>query len=107
MSKSRKTNTILIPLESYLFLQDRQSLERLGKHKSEKVIEKLKQNFTQFQHGGFYQVMDGDFGGCNGKPENAWEERRWTSWTCEDMKRLLDGAGLLYKDGETAEYINV
>lgn len=62
MNKSRKVNTILIPLESYLFLQDRQSLERLGKHKSEKMIEKLKQNFAQFQHDGFYQVMDGDFG---------------------------------------------
>lgn len=38
-------------------------------------------------------LSDGDFGGCNGSPVHAWEEHRWTSWTLDDMKAMLDRAG--------------
>ncbi len=105
--KVRKANTILLPLESYLYLQDKEYFERCGRHKSDKMIAKLTQNFNQFQHNGYKRLMDGDLGGCVGKPENSYEEGRWTSWSCEDMKRILDEAGLPYKDGEETEYIAV
>ena len=101
----RKSPTILVPLESFLFLQDKVSVERLGKHHSEKKIERLTNNFEEFSYEGYKQLMNGDLGGCNGKPEKAWEERRWTSWSTEDMKRILNEAGLPWKDGEEQEYI--
>ena len=79
----------------------------MGKHKTESAIKRLKQSFENFSHNGLYRIYDGDLGGCNGKPENSWEEKRWTSWSCEDMKRILDSAGLPYKDGGEREVINI
>lgn len=107
MMQTRKANTILLPLESFLYLQDKSYFERCGKHHTEKQIERLIRNFENFAHIGYKQLKDGDLGGCNGKPENGWEERRWTSWSCEDMKQILTEVGLPYKDGEETEYIAV
>ena len=44
----------------------------------------LQGTFEQFGHGGYKQLKSGDLGGCNGVPENAWEEHRWTTWSIED-----------------------
>ena len=107
MMQTKKANTILLPLESYLYLQDKSHLERCGKHGSEKRIERLKKNFKEFSYNGYKQLMDGDLGGCVGNWENGYEEGRWTSWSCEDMKRILDEANLPYKDGKETEYIMV
>lgn len=106
--KVRKTNTILLPLESYLYLQNKSHLERCGKNHTEKQIERLKRNFDDFSYGtGYKKLYDGDLGGCSGHWKNGYKERRWTSWSCEDMKRILDNAGLPYKDGKQAEVIEV
>lgn len=99
--------TILVPLESWMFLQCKGYQERCGKPHSEKGIERLRRNFQEYSYQGYKQLMNGDLGGCNGNPENAWEEHRWTSWSVDDMKRILDEAGLPWKDGEEAEYISV
>lgn len=100
-----KSSTILVPLESFLYLQDKQRFERSGKHCSEQNIERLKYNFETFSYNGYKQIMNGDLGGCKGEPENAWEERRWTSWSVEDIKKILDEASLPWKEGEEQEYI--
>ena len=73
---ARKSSTILLPLDSFLFLQDKSFYERCGKHYSEKQMQRLTRNFEQFGHGGYIQLKSGDLGGCNGVPENAWE------WAC-------------------------
>lgn len=100
-----KSPTLLVPLESYLYLQDRCRFERCGNHHSEMQRQKLSRNFEQFAYNGKKQLCNGDLGGCNGKPENAWEEGRWTSWSVEDMIRILDEAGLPWERGEETEYI--
>ena len=107
MMQTRKANTILLPWESYLYLQQKERNERCGDWKTEKQIEKLKANFENFAHNGYKRLMDGDLGGCVGDWKNGYEEGRWTSWSCEDMKRILTEAGLPYKDGEETEYIAV
>lgn len=104
---ARKSSTILLPLDSFLFLQDESFYERCGKHYSEKQMQRLTRNFEQFGHGGYKQLKSGDLGGCNGVPENAWEEHRWTTWSIEDMKNILNEAGFSWKDGEEVEYISV
>ena len=53
------------------------------------------------------QICDYDFGGAVGEPEKSWEEHRWTRWSCDDMKKMLEEAGLSWKDGEDIEHISV
>lgn len=107
MMQTRKANTILLPWESYLYLQQKSRNERCGDWKTEKQIKRLKASFDNLSHDGYKMLMDGDLGGCVGNWENGYEEGRWTSWSCEDMKRILSKAGLPYKDGEETEYIAV
>ena len=104
---ARESATILVPLESFLYLQEKSYSERTGKNQSDKARQRLTKNFRQFSYGGMKQLMDGSLGGCKGKPENAWEEGRWTSWSASDMAEILDEAGLPWKMGKDAEYITV
>ena len=98
--------SILVPLESYIYLNNKRHEERStsGKPLNE---ERLVVNFNRNAYGGYKRLMDGDYGGCVGKPENGYKEGRWTSWSCDDMKRILDKAGLPYKNGEDVEYIQL
>ncbi len=107
MMRTRKAKTILLPWESYLYLQQKGRNERCGDWKTEKQIAKLKANFEEFSYNGYKRLLDGDLGGCVGDWKNGYEEGRWTSWSCEDMKRILDEAGLPYKDGEDTECVDV
>lgn len=102
-----RSATILVPFESWMFLQKKGHEERGGKPYSDRAIERLTRSFQDNSYQGYKQLMNGDLGGCKGNPENAWEERRWTSWSVDDMKKILDEAGLPWKDGEEAEYIAV
>lgn len=101
----RKSPTILVPLESFLYLQEKSYIERCGKHHTEKMKQRLIRNFETFSHSEKKQLMNGDLGGCNGDPENTFEEGRWTSWSVDDMAEILDGAGLPFERGESVEYI--
>ena len=101
----RKSPTILLPYESWIFLQEKSYLERIGKPYSERQKNRMKALFQIHSYNGKKELKDGDLGGCKGKPEHAWEEGRWTSWSCNDMKRTLSSAGLPYEDGNEVEYI--
>jgi hypothetical protein len=108
----RTTNTILLPLESYLWLYEegfKQRNERGETKLSDKSRERLTRNFDRFKHSktGLYAAHDGNFGGCKGDPHNAWEEGRWTDWSVNQMARMLDEQGLPYEIGEPTEVIDV
>lgn len=103
----RKSPTLLVPLESFLYLQEKSYSERIGKSCSDKAKQRLIRNFEQFSNDGMKQLKNGDLGGCKGNPENAWEEGRWTSWGVDDMAKILDEAGLPWKKGKDTEYIAV
>lgn len=105
--EKRKSPTLLVPLESFLYLQEKCHIERCGNPQSEKAKQRLIRNFEEHSYNGKKQLMNGDLGGCNGNPENAWEERRWTSWSVEDMIEILSEAGLPWERGEDTEYIAV
>ena len=108
MMKAKKSPRILVPWESWLYLEERSYKERCGRKHTEKSLERMKRNFNSLAHyKGMKQLMDKDFGGAIGKPENSWEEHRWTGWSCEDMKKMLDEAGLPWEPGEEIEYISV
>lgn len=101
-------NAILVPWESWWYLEERSFQERCGKPHTEYSKEKLRSSFNRFvDSDGFKRLKDHDFGGAVGKPENSWEEHRWTSWSCKDMKKMLDEAGLPWKDGGCVTYISV
>lgn len=102
----RKAHAINVSLEAYLYLQNRCHFERIGKNLTEKYLEKLKHNFEYMSYKGTYTLHDGSLGGCKGKPENSWEEHRWTSWSAADMARMLTEQGLAWEPAEDVEYIN-
>lgn len=104
-SERRKSPTILVPLESFLYLKEKSYIERCGKHHTEKMKQRLIRNFETFSHNGMKQLVNGDLGGCNGEPENSFEEGRWISWSVDHMAEILDKAGLPFKRGESVEYI--
>lgn len=104
----RTVNTILLPWESWLYLENKSFQERCGKCHTKLHVEKMKRNFDFFAiYDGMKQIGDYDFGGATGNYEKSWEEHRWTRWSCEDMKRYLDEAGLPWKEGEQVERISV
>ena len=103
-----KVNTILLPLESYLWLHNecfKQRNERLMDGISDSQRERLTRNWQQHQYNGYYHAYDGSFGGCKGNPLHGWEEGRWTSWSCAEMARMLDKQGLPYKMGDPTDVI--
>ena len=108
MMKVKKSPTILVPWESWLYLEERSYKERIGVKNNEYSLERMKRNFDRLSdYNGMKQLMDNDFGGAVGNPEKTREEYRWTSWSCEDMKKMLDEAGLPWEQGEEVEYISV
>lgn len=100
-----KKKAMLIPLDSYLYLQTEGYRQRCGKEHPN--VARLERNFKQHSTNGYYTLMDGDLGGCIGNPENAYEEGRWTSWSCATMKEMLKDKGLTYKDTDDIECIEV
>ena len=100
-----KSKSIEVPFESFLFLQEecfRQRNERGMTHFSENHIARLRKGYESCKPVKY--LMSGSLGGCNGSPIHAWEEGRWTSWTVDDMKRMLDENGLPWKDGPEIEH---
>ena len=103
-----KVRTVAMPWESWSFLFEEQHRQRCesGREISEKHWGRARREFDRFSRNGYKEVGDGDFGGCKGDPRNAWQERRWTSWSIEDMKRMLDEAGLPYGEDGVQERID-
>lgn len=105
--KERKSKTIRVPLESWIFLKEKMRNERIGDHLSEKALDHLKKEMEKPYNKNGHVLMDGDLGGAVGNPENSYEEGRWTNWSVEDMKKMLDEANLPYEEGEEVSYISV
>ena len=104
----RKTKVIKVPFESHEHLHRMQWQQRSDKPYLDSFTERHRRYFNiGADANGLKSVHDGDFGGCNGRKENAWEEGRWTSWSVDEMKRILDKAVLPYKDSGETEVIDV
>lgn len=102
-----KKKTIKVPLESWIYLQDLGHQQRVGGHLSDKARERLTNLMLKPYNKDGHTLMDGDLGGAVGDPNNSWEEGRWTSWSVDTMKKILDNANLPYTDGEDIECIEL
>lgn len=99
INRTVKRKTIGLSKEAFMYLQDRCRYERCGDHLSEKFKERLEKSFDQFAYKGYKEYYDGDLGGAvNG---------RWTSWSCDQVKKMLDESGLDYIEGEEKESIEI
>lgn len=105
--KVHTEKTIAVPFESWFFLKEEQHKQRseigapLNRKRWEAVF-----GSDAIQSGPmacFKLLRDGDFGGCKGSPRSAFEEHRWTSWSIDEMKEMLDKAGLPWKEGNEIE----
>ena len=94
--KNIKKKAIRLTLESYLYLQNEGHRQRIGSDYGDATIEKLTKNYYSYKNG--ITIASGWLGGAIGNPENSYEEGRWTDWSVEDMKKMLDEKGLTYED---------
>ena len=83
-----KKKAIRLTLESYLYLQNEGHRQRSGKDYSDVTIEKLTKNYYRYKNG--ITITSGWLGGA--------KNGRWTDWSVEDMKKMLDKKGLPYED---------
>lgn len=104
--KEYKKQSIRIPFESYFFLASEQHKQRCEKEYRPLNREFIEKRFIRDNPNG-YLATNGSFGGCNGSPVRAWEERRWTSWSIETLKQMLDDVGLPWEDGPIVEEISL
>lgn len=88
------TKALKVNLESYLYLQEQCKLQRLGEKLTDKQIERYTKNYYKQFSGGIY-LTSGQLGGA--------KDNKWTSWTIEDMKTLLEKANLQYEYSEVNE----
>lgn len=102
-----KVKAIAVEMDGYLYLQNRSHLERCGQDFSQITIDRLKNNFNTHSLNGFYTLMDKCLGGCNGSPVNAYEERRWTIWSTQQMVKMLEEQGMTWKSVEDVECIEI
>ena len=102
----RKQATIKLTFDSYYYLRNKQHEER---SESGRALNKetIKRQFDSNHPNGYFLATNGSFGGCKGSPVNAWEQGRWTSWKLEQLKEMLDNAGLPWEDGEEIETIEI
>lgn len=99
ISRTVKRKTMGLSKEAYLYLSERCRKERIGDSLSEHSKERLETNFDNFSYKGYLEYYDGDLGGAvNG---------RWTSWSCDQVKKMLDEQGLGYIEGEEKESIEI
>lgn len=85
-----KRKSILVTREGYIYLNEKWIKE--GNSLSDAKRIRLNRTFDREQQDGYYQVEDGSIGYSSG--------RCWVSCSCDQMKKLLDDAGLEYIDGE-------
>ena len=102
-----KKRTIRVPFKSWMYLDNLGCSQRTGHEHSQKFIERIKREFDARWKEKGKEVIDKEMGGAIGEPENSYEDGRWTTWSIEEMKGMLDEAGLPYVDGEEVECINV
>lgn len=107
--KVKKEKTILVPVESWWYLYNKSHEQRseTGRPLSEKTKENLIRRAFNYGEWEYHKLCNGDLGGCIGDPLHAWEEGRWTSWSIDEMKQMLDEVDLPYKDGKEIERIEV
>ncbi len=89
--------SLKVDLEGYLYLQEQCRLQRLGEKLTDNQIKRLTRNYYNNYPNGV-NLTNGQLGGA--------KDNKWISWTIEDMKNLLDKAGLQYELSEVDE-INV
>ena len=102
-----KKRSIRVPLESRLYLEDQLHLQRGGHHTGENTIKRLTLESQKDYNKNGFLLMDGSLGGAVGDPKNSYEEGRWTSWSIDTMKKMLDQAKLPWYDNEDIDCIEV
>lgn len=102
-----KKRAIKVPLDSWIYLINIQSMQRGGHNISEHYKEHLTKEMERSYNKDGHLLIDGSLGGAIGKPENSYEEHRWTDWSIDQMISMLDEVGLSYREVEPVDCIEV
>lgn len=98
--KERTSQTLLIGKEAWAFLKNECRKQRGLNPISDSIKDKMWSRRRKVN--GKAQIMDDSFGGGDGTYTG-----KWTSWSLEDMKGMLDKEGYEYEIGEPVKYINL
>lgn len=99
-----KVKTILVNLESYLYLRKRMRVERgceINETWEQFIIKEFNRNALKCGNELFKEIADYDLGGGIGE-----YDRGWTSWSIKDIQLMLDKQKLNYSFNE-AEQIRI
>lgn len=92
--------TILVNKKAYRYLLDKQCRERGVELFTNSRFDK-RWNSHLFNYDGWRQIASGDMGGGDGTYLG-----KWTSWSVDDLKRILSEAGLGWREGESQNVDN-
>ena len=95
-----KSKSIFIGKEAHFFLDEESRKQRGCKCLSKEAKEKQWMRIPKVD--GLRNVIDDTYGGGDGTYHG-----KWTSWSVEDIKRMLNEAGLSYVEGPEVEYIDI
>lgn len=94
------SKSIFIGKEAHFYL-DRESRKQRGcKPITGEAEERIWNRIPKVD--GLRQVTDDSYGGGDGTYYG-----RWTRWSVEDVKKMLDEAGFSYAEGPEVEYISI
>ena len=96
------SKSIWIGKSAYMHLDRESRKQRGGKKLSPEAEERLWKRVTVHSKNGMYRATDNSFGGGDGTYDG-----RWWAWNVDELKRMLDKAGLKYKSGKEIRYINM
>ncbi len=98
--KEKISQTLLIGKAAWAFLKNEQRKQRGLDALASTVEDRLWKNLRKVD--GKKQIMDGSYGGGDGSYTG-----RWTEWSVDEMKAMLDAAGLEYEIGQPVQYISI
>lgn len=100
--KEKTRNTLIISKEAYFFLEDESRKQRGCKPLNDVQVERFYQRYCRKTPDGRMIVNDDSLGGGDGTYNG-----KWWSWSCEELKRMLDENGFSYEEGQPEKYIPV
>lgn len=102
MNALKSSPTIWVGKESYMYLNRISRKQRGCKPLTEEAENRMWDRITGYGEQTEKRLDNDSMGGGDGTYYGV-----WTSWTTEDMKRLLEEGNLSYRNGETIEKIHV
>lgn len=101
--KEQVSETIWITRDAYMYLNRESRKQRGCKELTHEGEDRLWKRLSRYNvKNDKIRVDDMTLGGGDGTYDG-----KWCMWKVQTIKKMLDGAGFSYEDGEPVRYINI